>query len=53
MTLLDRDDLIGALHDLVAELHAEGESVGLQIVGGAALALRAPKVSRSAGPTLT
>lgn len=40
MTLLDRDDLVGALRELVAELHAEGEAVGLQIVGGAALALR-------------
>lgn len=40
MTLLDRDDLISALSELVAELHAEGEAVGLRIVGGAALALR-------------
>ncbi|WP_375388340.1 hypothetical protein [uncultured Amnibacterium sp.] len=40
MTLLDREDLIGALEDLVAELHADGERVGLRIVGGAALALR-------------
>ena len=40
MTLLDRDDLVGALRDLVAELHAAGETAGLRIVGGAALALR-------------
>lgn len=40
MNLLSRVDLIDALRDLVAELHATGETVGLRIVGGAALALR-------------
>lgn len=40
MALLDRDDLIEALRDLVVELRAAGEPVGLRIVGGAALALR-------------
>jgi hypothetical protein len=38
--LLDRDDLIDGLRELVAELHAAGEPVGLRIVGGGALALR-------------
>lgn len=40
MILLDRDDLIDGLRELVAELHAAGEPVGLRIVGGGALALR-------------
>jgi hypothetical protein len=40
VALLDRVDLIDALRDLVAELRAAGEPVGLRIVGGAALALR-------------
>ncbi|GAA1055021.1 hypothetical protein GCM10017608_18730 [Agromyces luteolus] len=40
MILLDRDDLIDGLRELVAELHAEGNPVGLRIVGGGALALR-------------
>ena len=40
MILLDRDDLIDGLREIVAELHAAGEPVGLRIVGGGALALR-------------
>lgn len=40
MALLDRDDLVGALRELVAELHAAGETAGLRVVGGAAIALR-------------
>lgn len=40
MILLDRDDLIDGLRELVAELHAAGEPVGLRIVGGGALSLR-------------
>ena len=40
MALFDRDDLIGALRDLVSELHAAGEPIGLRLVGGGALALR-------------
>jgi hypothetical protein len=40
MARFDRDDLIGALRDLVRELRAAGEPVGLRLVGGAALALR-------------
>lgn len=40
MTLFDRAGLIEALRDLVAELRATGQSAGLRLVGGAALALR-------------
>lgn len=40
MALFDRNDLIGALRDLVSELRAAGEPVGLRLVGGGALALR-------------
>ncbi|MBM7503747.1 DUF6036 family nucleotidyltransferase [Agromyces aurantiacus] len=40
MILLDRGDLIEGLRELVAELHAAGDPVGLRIVGGGALALR-------------
>lgn len=40
MTLLTRDDLIGSLRELIIELRAEGEPVGLRVVGGAAIALR-------------
>lgn len=40
MILLDRDDLIDGLRELVVELHAAGEPVGLRIVGGGALVLR-------------
>lgn len=39
-TVLDRDDIIGGLRDLVAELRAAGEVAGIRLVGGAALALR-------------
>ncbi len=37
---LDRDDLIDGLREIVAELRARGEHVGIRIVGGAALSLR-------------
>lgn len=40
MTLFDRNDLLGALRDLVSELRTAGEPIGLRLVGGAALALR-------------
>lgn len=40
MALFDRNDLIGALRDLVSELRAAGEPIGLRLVGGSALALR-------------
>ncbi|MCU1470053.1 MAG: hypothetical protein JWQ39_1202 [Glaciihabitans sp.] len=40
MALFDRKDLIGALRDLVSELRAVGEPIGLRLVGGGALALR-------------
>jgi hypothetical protein len=40
MTLFDRDQLVDALSDLVAELRADGQTVGIRLVGGAALALR-------------
>jgi hypothetical protein len=40
VALFDRDDLIGALRDLVTELRAAGEPIGLRLVGGSALALR-------------
>lgn len=38
--LLTRDDIIGGLRALVAELHASRETAGIRLVGGAALALR-------------
>jgi len=37
---LERDDLIDGLREIVAELRANGEHVGIRIVGGAALSLR-------------
>jgi hypothetical protein len=40
MALFDRDDLIDALRELVRELRAVGEPIGLRLVGGGALALR-------------
>ena len=40
MTLFTRDDLVGALRDLIEELHGAGDTVGLRLVGGGALALR-------------
>lgn len=40
MTLFTREDLIGALRDLIAELRSSGEVTGIRLVGGAALALR-------------
>ena len=40
VTVLDRDDIIGGLRELVAELRAAGELAGIRLVGGAALALR-------------
>ena len=40
MSELERGDIISGLSELVAELQAAGEPVGLRIVGGAALALR-------------
>ena len=40
MTLFERGALIDALRDLVVELRASGEPVGLRLVGGGALALR-------------
>ncbi len=40
VTLFDRDQLIDALGELVTELRADGQRVGIRLVGGAALALR-------------
>ncbi|MEV4687433.1 hypothetical protein [Microbacterium sp. LWH3-1.2] len=40
MILLDRAGLIAGLRDLVAELYAAGQPVGLRVVGGGALVLR-------------
>ena len=40
MTLFNREDLIGALRDLVDELRVMDQPVGLRLVGGGALALR-------------
>ena len=40
MTLLSRDDIARALSMLASELNARGVSANIQIVGGAALALR-------------
>ena len=40
MTLFAREDLVDALQDLIVELCAAGEIVGLRLVGGGALALR-------------
>ena len=39
-TTLDRDDIIAGLRELIAELRADGEVVGIRLVGGAALSLR-------------
>lgn len=39
-TSLDRDDIIGGLRGLIAELRAANEVAGIRLVGGAALALR-------------
>jgi len=39
-TSLDRDDIIGGLRELIAELRAANEVAGIRLVGGAALALR-------------
>jgi len=38
--LLTREDIIAGLRDLVRELHKRGETAGIRLVGGAALALR-------------
>jgi len=40
VTSLDRDDIIGGLRELIAELRAASEVAGIRLVGGAALALR-------------
>lgn len=40
MTLFTREELIVALRELVQELHAEGATVGIRLVGGSALSLR-------------
>lgn len=40
MAVLGRDDIIAALRDLVEELVASGDRVGIRLVGGAAIALR-------------
>ena len=40
MVLLSRADLIDGLQELIEELRAVGEPVGLKLVGGGALALR-------------
>lgn len=37
---LNRDDILSGLRELVGELHAAGESAGIRLVGGAALAIR-------------
>lgn len=39
-TSLNRDDIIGGLRELIAELRASNEVAGIRLVGGAALALR-------------
>lgn len=39
-TSLDRDDIIGGLRELIAELRADGQVAGIRLVGGAALSLR-------------
>jgi len=38
--ILGRDDIVAALRDLVEELVASGDRVGIRLVGGAAIALR-------------
>jgi hypothetical protein len=38
-TLLNRDDIIGGLRELIAELRQAGQIAGIRLVGGAALAL--------------
>lgn len=38
-TSLNRDDIIGGLRELIAELRASNEIAGIRLVGGAALAL--------------
>jgi hypothetical protein len=40
VTLFTREDLAGALEDLIFELRAAGETVGIRLVGGSALALQ-------------
>ena len=40
MTTFTRDDIVAGLRDLITELRAAGEEVGIRLVGGAALALR-------------
>ncbi|MFB8188178.1 hypothetical protein ACFC14_02565 [Microbacterium sp. NPDC055988] len=37
---LGRDDILSGLRELVGELHAAGETAGIRLVGGAALAIR-------------
>lgn len=39
-TSLSREDIIKGLRDVIRELHRRGETVGIRIVGGAALSLR-------------
>ena len=38
--MLTREDIIAGLRDVVGELHRRGETGGIRLVGGAALALR-------------
>jgi len=38
--VLSREDIIAGLSDLVRELHCRGETGGIQLVGGAVLALQ-------------
>lgn len=40
MPVLERGDIVAALRDLVQELVASGDRVGIRLVGGAAIALR-------------
>lgn len=40
LAVLGRDDIVAALRDLVQELVASGDRVGIRLVGGAAIALR-------------
>jgi hypothetical protein len=49
VTLFDRNDLVDSLRELVSELRAAGEPIGLRLVGGAALALRCFERARSRG----
>jgi hypothetical protein len=39
-SLLDRADIIEGLREVISELHRAGETAGIRLVGGAALALR-------------